>query len=108
MFCRFFGMLGWYTIRKTHVDSLERYGNGESEQNKRAWAVVTGASDGLGAAYCRELAKRGFNIVLISRTQSKLEAVAKELDGVRTHMIAKDLSKLSTFHDYQGLASQIP
>ena len=36
------------------------------------WALVTGASDGIGEAYCYELAKQGFNIVLVSRTESKL------------------------------------
>ena len=32
------------------------------------WAIVTGASDGIGAEFCRQLAKDGFNICLISRT----------------------------------------
>ena len=47
--------------------------------NKRygsEWAVVTGASDGIGEGYTYELAKRGFNIVLVSRTLEKLEKVA--------------------------------
>ncbi|KAH9383421.1 hypothetical protein HPB48_024772 [Haemaphysalis longicornis] len=43
------------------------------------WAVVTGASDGIGRAYCEELAARGLNIVLISRTLEKLEAVARDI-----------------------------
>ncbi|XP_073829574.1 hydroxysteroid 17-beta dehydrogenase 12 spidey [Musca autumnalis] len=43
------------------------------------WAVVTGATDGIGKAYAKALAKKGLNIVLISRTPSKLEAVAKEI-----------------------------
>ncbi|CAG9855521.1 unnamed protein product [Phyllotreta striolata] len=43
------------------------------------WAVVTGATDGIGKAYAEILAKKGLNVVLISRTLSKLEAVAKEL-----------------------------
>ncbi|KAJ3593702.1 hypothetical protein NHX12_006036 [Muraenolepis orangiensis] len=41
------------------------------------WAVVTGATDGIGKAYAEELARRGFNIVLISRTQEKLDDVSK-------------------------------
>ncbi len=41
--------------------------------------VVTGASDGIGRAYALELAKNGFNVLLISRTKSKLEEVAKEI-----------------------------
>ncbi|CAO4376137.1 unnamed protein product [Caenorhabditis nigoni] len=43
------------------------------------WAVVTGATDGIGKSYCFELAKRGFNIYLVSRTQSKLEQTKKEI-----------------------------
>jgi len=46
---------------------------------KGAWAIVTGASDGIGKAYSFELAKRGFNVFLISRTKSKLDAVAEEI-----------------------------
>jgi short-subunit dehydrogenase len=40
-----------------------------------SWALVTGASDGMGAEYCRELARRGFNVIMVSRTQRKLEKV---------------------------------
>ena len=36
------------------------------------WALITGASDGIGEAYAYELAKSGFNIVLVSRTMEKL------------------------------------
>ncbi|XP_031793556.1 testosterone 17-beta-dehydrogenase 3 isoform X2 [Sarcophilus harrisii] len=41
------------------------------------WAVITGAGDGIGKAYSYELAKHGLNIVMISRTLEKLQAVAK-------------------------------
>ncbi|XP_037932038.1 very-long-chain 3-oxoacyl-CoA reductase-like [Teleopsis dalmanni] len=43
------------------------------------WAVVTGATDGTGKSYAKALAKKGINVILISRSLSKLEAVAKEL-----------------------------
>ncbi|VDN07907.1 unnamed protein product [Thelazia callipaeda] len=43
------------------------------------WAVVTGSTDGIGKAYASELARRGFSIVLISRTQSRLDDVKKEI-----------------------------
>ncbi|XP_033118372.1 very-long-chain 3-oxoacyl-CoA reductase-like [Anneissia japonica] len=43
------------------------------------WAVVTGATDGIGKAYAEQLAKLGLNIVLISRTLSKLQATASEI-----------------------------
>merc|ERR1719183_2613607 len=43
------------------------------------WAVVTGATDGIGRALCFEFARKGLDVVLISRTASKLDAVAAEL-----------------------------
>ncbi|XP_056425041.1 very-long-chain 3-oxoacyl-CoA reductase-B-like [Hyla sarda] len=43
------------------------------------WAVVTGATDGIGKAYALELARRGFDVVLISRTMEKLQKVANEI-----------------------------
>lgn len=41
--------------------------------------MVTGASDGIGKEYALQLAQKGFNIVLVSRTQSKLDELAKEI-----------------------------
>jgi len=43
------------------------------------WAVITGATDGIGKAYAFELARKGFNLVLISRTQSKLDETKDEI-----------------------------
>lgn len=43
------------------------------------WVMVTGASDGIGEALCHQFAKSGLNVVLVSRTQSKLEKVAADL-----------------------------
>ena len=62
------------TIRGPH-HLEERYGKG-------SYALVTGASDGIGLGYCKELAKNGFNIVMISRSQSRLEAAAEEVRKV--------------------------
>ncbi len=45
------------------------------------YAVVTGATDGIGKAYAHALSKRGMSLVLISRTESKLRAVADEIDS---------------------------
>ena len=54
------------------INYIERYG-------KNSWALVTGASDGIGREFCLKLARQGFNIILIARSKSKLEAVAAEL-----------------------------
>jgi 17beta-estradiol 17-dehydrogenase / very-long-chain 3-oxoacyl-CoA reductase len=43
------------------------------------WALVTGSTDGIGKAYAFALAKCNMNIVLVSRTQSKLDVTANEI-----------------------------
>ena len=63
------------------------------------YAVVTGATDGIGKAYAFSLAKQGLSVIIISRTEAKLQAVAEEIDaknypGVeKTKYIVCDYSK---------------
>lgn len=61
------------------------------------WAVVTGATDGIGKAMAFELAKKGCNVLLISRTQSKLDDCKAELEAkypkVTCETLAIDYSK---------------
>ena len=45
------------------------------------WAVITGATDGIGKAYAFVLAKKGMSLVLISRTEAKLQAVKEEIEA---------------------------
>lgn len=75
---------------KSDQDLLAKYG-------KNSWALVTGASDGIGKAFCFELARRGFNIVLIARNKEKLEDVEKELKklypDVQTKIVVKDFAQ---------------
>ncbi|XP_054041048.1 17-beta-hydroxysteroid dehydrogenase type 3 isoform X1 [Rissa tridactyla] len=66
--------------------------------------VVTGAGDGLGKAYSFELAKRGLNIVMISRTLEKLQRVASEVEqatGQKVKVIQADFTKNSVYEDIE-------
>ncbi|XP_030307793.1 LOW QUALITY PROTEIN: very-long-chain 3-oxoacyl-CoA reductase [Calypte anna] len=61
-----------------------------------AWAVVTGATDGIGKAYAEELARRGMKVALISRSKEKLDQVAgeiKEKYQVETKVIVADFGE---------------
>ncbi len=60
------------------------------------WALVAGASDGLGAAFAAGLAERGINVVLLARRQSVLDRVAAEINSqhaVETRTLAVDLAE---------------
>ncbi|CAF1031509.1 unnamed protein product [Rotaria sordida] len=56
------------------------------------WALITGSTDGIGKAYAIELAKRGVNVMLISRTKEKLEQVAKEIQTKYSNTQVKIIS----------------
>uniref|UniRef100_A0A673JV69 Very-long-chain 3-oxoacyl-CoA reductase-B n=1 Tax=Sinocyclocheilus rhinocerous TaxID=307959 RepID=A0A673JV69_9TELE len=72
------------------------------------WAVVTGATDGIGKSYAEELARRGFAIVLISRTQEKLDEVSKAIESkynVETKTISADFGSVDIYPKIEsGLA----
>ena len=46
-----------------------------------SWAVVTGCTQGIGRYYAEELARRGMNIVLVSRSKSKLDELGTTLSN---------------------------
>ena len=59
------------------------------------WAVVTGASSGLGVHFAERLASEGANLILVARSVEKLEALAQRLTaayGVRAEVRQVDLS----------------
>ncbi len=59
------------------------------------WALVAGASDGVGSAFARALAERGLNLVLLSRRQSVLDDLARDIRStyaVEARTVAVDLA----------------
>jgi short-subunit dehydrogenase len=60
------------------------------------WALVAGASEGVGAAFARALAARGLHVVLLARRQAALDEVAAAIRadaGVETRTAAVDLAR---------------
>ncbi|KAJ9629708.1 hypothetical protein H2203_002089 [Taxawa tesnikishii (nom. ined.)] len=84
--------------------SLSKFGR------KGSWAVITGASDGIGKEYALQLAAKGFNIVLVSRTKSKLESLASDIESkygsVQTKILAMDFAQ-NRDSDFDALRSLV-
>jgi hypothetical protein len=73
-------------FRENPVDFVQRYGR---------WAVVTGATAGIGLEFARALAARGVSCVLAARRGDRLETLAEELkasSGVDTRIVEVDLA----------------
>jgi uncharacterized protein len=67
-----------------------------------AYALVTGASKGIGKAIAHELASRKHNLVLVARSEALLQGVAQEISskyGVGVEVISADLSAAGVAHD---------
>ncbi len=59
------------------------------------WAVVAGASDGVGEAFTEEVARRGLNVVLVARRRALLEDIAARIErdtGAQTRTLTIDLA----------------
>lgn len=67
-------LIGIYVLPSRLSHYAHVASNGDSP-----WALVTGASDGIGKAFIQELASHGFNVVLHGRNHGKLSLVMKEL-----------------------------
>lgn len=79
----FFRFVYLHFLHASHLKSFNHTSKSKgSASDKPAWALVTGASDGIGRAFAQQLCSQGFNILLHGRNASKLAGVQKELQSV--------------------------
>jgi 17beta-estradiol 17-dehydrogenase / very-long-chain 3-oxoacyl-CoA reductase len=93
--------VAWFLYKiffRKQKDLLNTYG-------RDSWVMITGATDGIGKAYCEEFARLGFNIILVSRNIEKLKSVATEIkkrnSQIQTFEVAFDFDSHATFKEYE-------
>ncbi|MBA0586195.1 hypothetical protein Gorai_016944 [Gossypium raimondii] len=85
---RSISLLNWvFTIFLRSPKNLNNYGS---------WALITGATDGIGKAFANQLARQGLNLILVSRNLNKLKTVSAEIRAQFPHLkikvVAQDFS----------------
>src|SRR3954470_11376973 len=82
-----------------HPPNTDRRGRlvttGEFAQRYGSWAVIAGASEGVGASLADQLASRGLHLLLIARNEAKLKRLAddvRERHGVEVRLAVLDLT----------------
>ncbi|MBV1686649.1 SDR family NAD(P)-dependent oxidoreductase [Novosphingobium sp. G106] len=73
------------------------------------WALITGGSEGVGAAFARQLAADGFKLVLVARKPEPLEELAAELrgKGAEVRVLSADLSKPDVLDHVRAVTDDI-
>ena len=62
-------------------------------------ALITGASSGIGRDIAKELARRGYDIVIVARSEDKLNELKNEINNVQVESIPMDISNLDNCKD---------
>lgn len=74
-------------------------------------ALVTGASSGIGHAFCQQLAREKWRLVLVARRAERLEAIAKQLEqehGAEVEVFPADLTSAGELASVEGLLATDP
>lgn len=69
----------------------------KTQNQSKNWAIVTGASSGIGESFARQLAEQGYNVLLVARREDRLRALCESISktvGVQAEFRVCDLSVL--------------
>ena len=76
----------------------------------KTWALVTGASDGIGVEFAKLLAARGYNLVLVARREARLQEVAARMTadhGVECRVVPCDLAVPGAARDLHSRVAEL-
>ena len=77
-----------------------------SRETHGPWALIAGASDGIGEAFARQLAAKGLNVVLVARRTALLETLAEDLrhaHGVEVRIVQADLTAVDMLGEIRAV-----
>src|SRR6516225_11202295 len=78
----------------------------KSDSSTKGWAIVTGASSGMGLVFARELAQRGHNVLAVARRRDRLETLARN-ESARGGRIVPFAADLVTSEGLGSLVARI-
>lgn len=112
-------IIGWYIIARAlyagfriveeifiikEHNMAERYGKG-------SWALITGSTDGIGLEFAIQLAKRGFNIILVARNPQKMvekeELLKKVNPQVQVEKVVIDFTEAGDVSKIEKVVDQV-
>jgi short-subunit dehydrogenase len=107
--CFVTGLLACSNLLYYALKTIKRLRAGAHHYDLNTWALVTGASDGIGKALAFDLAKRGLNVVLVARNKVKLEHVAQEITEIcpaKVRIVVVDFARFD-LQAYRALTASV-
>lgn len=78
------------------------------QRGPQSYAVITGATDGIGKSLAKNLYRKGFNVIVHGRNEKKLKATVEEIKALREDGVVESFiaDATSASIDYAGIAKR--